>query len=149
MMNTADYLLETGDEQQTALITVDARHTYGELRSAAAHLTRELSAAGVGQTDRVGILGGNSLFWAAAYLATLKLGAVAVPFAATLTPDELGAMEGLSSARLCAPKNGCTAVTARFSPAAFARFSRTRWLKPVRRAGHSAIRRRKRTRTRR
>ena len=52
-----------------------------------------VTAAGVRPTDRVAIFGNNSVFWAAAYLATLKLGAVAVPFATTLTTDTLAAMQ--------------------------------------------------------
>ena len=50
-------------------------------------------ANGIAPSDRVGILASNSLFWVAAYLATMKLGAVAVPFATLLMPDEVSAME--------------------------------------------------------
>ncbi len=39
--------------------------------------------------DRVGLIGVNSLFWVAAYLGILKLGAVAVPFSTILMPDEI------------------------------------------------------------
>ncbi len=92
-MNTADYLLESGRDRDIALITDKARHTYRDLREASARLAGELIAAGVGPSDRVGILGNNSIFWVAAYLVAMKLGAVAVPFATTLMPDEAGAME--------------------------------------------------------
>jgi acyl-CoA synthetase (AMP-forming)/AMP-acid ligase II len=37
----------------------------------------------------VGLLGQNTLFWVAAYLATIKLGFVSVPFSTTLTPEEM------------------------------------------------------------
>ena len=38
---------------------------------------------------RVGLLSRNSLFWAAAYLAILRSGLVAVPFATVLTPADV------------------------------------------------------------
>lgn len=91
-MNTADYLLESGQDHDIALITDKARCVYRDLREASARLAGELSMSGVGPSDRVGIFGNNSLFWVAAYLATMKLGAVAVPFATTLMPDEVSAM---------------------------------------------------------
>ncbi len=91
-MNTADYLLERGDDQDTVLIAGGAKYTYRDLRQVAARVAGELLAAGVQPSDRVGILGANSFFWVAAYLAALKLGAVAVPFATTLMPGEITAM---------------------------------------------------------
>jgi len=36
----------------------------------------------------VGILGDNSLFWTAAYLASMKLGAITVPFPTVFTPED-------------------------------------------------------------
>jgi len=91
-MNTADYLLEAGSDQQAALITGRARCTYNDVRGVSARMVTELQNLGVGFGDRVGILGNNSLFWVASYLASFKIGAVAVPFAMTLTVEEFGAM---------------------------------------------------------
>lgn len=91
-MNTADYLLENGDPGSVALIAGKTQHTYQDLKAACARVAGELILAGVEPGDRVGILGNNSLFWVSAYLATMKLGAIAVPFATTLTPDEVGGM---------------------------------------------------------
>lgn len=92
-MNTADYLLEAGGDSSPAFIVNKRAYTYYEVREASARIVAELIAAGVRPTDRVAIFGNNSVFWAAAYLATLKLGAVAVPFATTLTTDTLAAMQ--------------------------------------------------------
>lgn len=100
MLNTADYLLELADDKAAALILNRTTYTYREVREAAARLVAELIAAGVQPADRVGIFGGNSLFWVAAYLATLKLGAVAVPFATTLPPETIGAMHAFVKCKL-------------------------------------------------
>jgi long-chain acyl-CoA synthetase len=99
-MNTADYLLEHGRAHDVAIIANKLQYTYADLRHASARLVAEMLARGVGPTDRVGILGNNSLFWVAAYLATLKLGAVAVPFATTLTTDSVNAMQAFVNCRL-------------------------------------------------
>jgi long-chain acyl-CoA synthetase len=48
-----------------------------------------LLVKGVRPTDRVALVGANSLFWVATYLAALKLGAIAVPFPANVTLSEL------------------------------------------------------------
>jgi long-chain acyl-CoA synthetase len=88
-MNTADYLLENADDQRPVLLSAGEQYTYGQLKAACARLAGELSAVGVEPGDRVGILSENSLFWVAAYLATLKIGAVAVPFPTVSTPDDL------------------------------------------------------------
>jgi long-chain acyl-CoA synthetase len=99
-MNTADYLLEIGRNQDLVLITNKARHTYQDLRQASARLAGELEAAGVGPFARVGIFANNSLFWVTAYLAAMKLGAVAVPFATTLMPDTVSTMERFVSCKV-------------------------------------------------
>lgn len=91
-MNTADYLLEVGRDQDVVLITSKEKYTYQNLRQASARIAGELVAAGVEPMTRVGILANNSLFWVAAYLAIMKLGAVAVPFATTLMPENVRAM---------------------------------------------------------
>ncbi len=87
-MNTADYLLENGNPTALVLVGDKFRYSYQDLRQACARLYGELAMAGINPGDRVAILGGNSLFWAAAYLATLKRSAVAVPFAVTMTPED-------------------------------------------------------------
>jgi long-chain acyl-CoA synthetase len=89
-MNTSDFLLQNAVDERPAIITPEGTRTYGELKSSAARLAGELLAHGLQPGEHVGILGQNSLFWAAAYLATMKLGLVAVPFSTMMTPEEMG-----------------------------------------------------------
>ncbi|MGD9093717.1 MAG: AMP-binding protein, partial [Anaerolineales bacterium] len=83
-----DYLLQYGDDQHIVFLNKREQITYHDLREACARLLGELKHYGVQPGDRVGILGDNSLFWAASYLAILKLGTVAVPFPTVSTPDD-------------------------------------------------------------
>jgi long-chain acyl-CoA synthetase len=88
-MNTADYLLQQGDDSRIALLTRNERYTYAELKQAAGCLVGALLERGVQPGDRIGLLGENSLFWVAAYLAILKTGAIAVPFPTVSTLDDV------------------------------------------------------------
>ena len=92
-MNTADYLLEHGSPKQIALISGKNQYSYQDLRSAAERVASELVEVGITRGDRVGLLGNNSLYWVASYLAILKIGAIAVPFATTLPADEIGRIQ--------------------------------------------------------
>jgi acyl-CoA synthetase (AMP-forming)/AMP-acid ligase II len=94
-MNTADYLLENGNPDALFLLGDRNRYSYFDLQQACARLFGELAKIGVSTGDRVAILGGNSFFWAAAYLAILKHSAVAVPFAVTLTPDDAAGLHNM------------------------------------------------------
>ena len=87
-MNTSDYLLERADDAATALVEGGKARTYGELKAAAARIAGELHSMGFVPGDRIGILGSNSLFWVASYLAVMKSGMVAVPFSLMLTPED-------------------------------------------------------------
>jgi acyl-CoA synthetase (AMP-forming)/AMP-acid ligase II len=87
--NTSDYLLADAEPDDVALVEADERYTYGQLRSAAGKLAAELAALDLPQGSRVGVLGPNSFFWVAAYLAIMKLNHVAVPFSDKLTPDDV------------------------------------------------------------
>ena len=99
-MNTADYLLEHGRDDDIAIIANRLHYTYADLHQASAQVVAEMLAHGVGPGDRVGIMGNNSLFWVAAYLATLKLGAVAAPFATTLTTESISAMQAFVNCKV-------------------------------------------------
>jgi acyl-CoA synthetase (AMP-forming)/AMP-acid ligase II len=113
-LNTADYLLQTGEDTDVALIAGDARYTYGDVRQACARMAGELLAAGVGLSDRVGLLGSNSLFWVATYLAALKLRAIAAPFPPASTPNDMSAMGQLIACKVvCVEKR----LLGRFSSA--------------------------------
>lgn len=88
-MNTTDYLLQNQDDRRSALIIGQEQYSFQELRGAISCIARKLLDMGVQPADRVGLVGVNSLFWIASYLATLKLGAVAVPFPVMLSASEL------------------------------------------------------------
>jgi long-chain acyl-CoA synthetase len=88
-MNVADYLLQNANDDRIAIVEPSGATTYARLKSDAARLAGELAARGAGAGDRIGILGANSAFWVASYLAAMKVGGVAVPFSTMLTPDEV------------------------------------------------------------
>src|SRR6185437_8924945 len=93
--NTSDYLLANAAHDGLALVEAGAGYTYGQLRSAAGRLAARLAALDLPPGSRVGLLGPNSLFWVAAYLAVMKLGHVAVPLPDKLTPDDVRRNAGL------------------------------------------------------
>ena len=101
--NTADYLLADAAPDGEAVVEAGERYTYGQLRSAAGRLAGELAALDLPPGSRIGLLGPNSLFWVAAYLAVMKLGHIAVPFADKLTPGDVHRNADIA---------GCTAVFA-------------------------------------
>lgn len=104
-MNTCDYLLEAGYDEDIAIITRQAQYTYGNLRLAVQQIAQRLLSLGIAPGDRVGLLSANSLFWVATYLATMTIGAISVPFSTTLTPEELRESERFVDCRaLCLQK---------------------------------------------
>jgi long-chain acyl-CoA synthetase len=78
--NTCDFLLARARPGDVAIVEVANRSfTYRQLHEAVAALAAELAGAGLPAGSRVGLVGPNSFFWVASYLAVLKLGHVAVP----------------------------------------------------------------------
>lgn len=98
-MNLYTYLLERGRPADPAIVSRRESATYGDLRTLAEGVACALTQAGVAKGERVGVLGENSVFWVASYLAILKLGAVAVPFPARLNSEKF---RGLSALTQCA-----------------------------------------------
>lgn len=88
-MNLADFLLENSDNSKIAIVVNETNYTYGDLKKAIIQLGKGLRTIGVRHSDRIGILGGNSFFWIASYLAILRIGCVAVPISTIIKPDEL------------------------------------------------------------
>lgn len=86
---TAEYFLETGADDDIALVDGDLRHTYRELRRAVATLTSRLWEADLPPQTPVVLLAPNGLFWVAAYLAVMQAGHIAVPLPAGLSADEV------------------------------------------------------------
>ncbi len=77
-MNLA-HIIDGHDADSVALIWRNRVTTYGELREQVAAFRGGLAASGVVADDRVALLLGNSPHFVIAYLATIGLGAVAVP----------------------------------------------------------------------
>lgn len=113
-MNTADYLLQHAADDDTVFVTPKAKYSYRDLAQAVNTLVQVLTAAGIKKSGRVGLLGSNSLFWAAGYLAAMKIGAISVPFATKLPPAELAEqIEQTSCRAVCVEKR----LFAKYSPA--------------------------------
>jgi long-chain acyl-CoA synthetase len=88
-VNVADFLLSPGEDDALAIVDGTRRLSYRDLRRAAERVGGELDALGLEPGARVAVVGPNSAFWVAAYLATIELGLVAVPLADKLPPEEL------------------------------------------------------------
>lgn len=87
--NVGDYLLPAGPPDAVAMLDRDGQHTYADLRTATSALVQQITSWGLAPGSRIGLLSRNSLFWAAAYLAILRSGHIAVPFAVTSTPQDV------------------------------------------------------------
>ena len=87
--NVTEFLLEGKPASRVALQFVGSEYTYGELRDAAADISRFLVEAGGQKGDRVILIADNSFFWVAAYLGILQAGLVCVPLPASLVPRDL------------------------------------------------------------
>jgi long-chain acyl-CoA synthetase len=81
-----------GDEESV-------RHTYGAVNGAANRLARLLLQLGIGRGDRVALLAGNGLEYAAGYFAALKAGAIVVPLNTAADPHSLAHYVGDAGAR--------------------------------------------------
>jgi long-chain acyl-CoA synthetase len=73
------HIIDDHDADSVALIWRNRVTTYGELRDQVAAFRGGLAASGVVADDRVALVVGNSPHFVIAYLATIGLGAVAVP----------------------------------------------------------------------
>ena len=75
---------------RTALVTGGRRLTFNELNELSNRLANGLRGIGVEAGDRVTLYAPNSWEWVVSYYALHKLGAVANPINAMLTPEEVG-----------------------------------------------------------
>lgn len=73
------HIIDGHGADSVALIWQNRVTTYGELRDQVAAFRGGLAEHGVGVDDRVAIVVGNSPHFVIAYLATIGLGAIAVP----------------------------------------------------------------------
>ena len=76
-------------DDKVAIISRGRPTTYGELLEQVRRFRGGLREIGVGPGDRVAIVAANGRHFAVAYLATVGMGAVAVPLNPTATADEL------------------------------------------------------------
>ncbi|MBZ2195453.1 class I adenylate-forming enzyme family protein [Occultella gossypii] len=74
-----------------AFVGVDGRVTFGEAAERASQLGRGLRAAGVGAGDTVGVLGGNTVFNAEAFLGIAVSGGLYTAYNWRWAPEELAA----------------------------------------------------------
>ena len=71
------------------IVMPDGRITYAEAEAASRALAKRLLAAGLGKGSRVGILDTYSIEWVIAWLATLRIGGLAMPFSSIYRPAEV------------------------------------------------------------
>jgi long-chain acyl-CoA synthetase len=82
-------MIEPHPADAVALISSNRSTTYGELRRLVAGARGGLLELGIGRGDRVAVICGNGRSFVIAYLATVGIGAVAVPLNPTSPPAEL------------------------------------------------------------
>lgn len=87
--NAGQHLLRSGRDEDVAVIDRAGEHSYAELRAATSALVGRINGWGLPPRSRVGLLSRNSFFWVAGYLAILRAGHIAVPFATVLTADDV------------------------------------------------------------
>jgi long-chain acyl-CoA synthetase len=87
--NAAEYLLARKDPSRPALLLLEETCSYGQLSNACNRVAAYLRSAGGTTGDRAVLIADNSIFWAAAYLATLRAGLVCVPLPTNITASEL------------------------------------------------------------
>ena len=87
-MNLA-HIIDGHDDDHVALISRNRATTYGTLRDQVARCRGGLRALGVAEDDRVAIACANGRHFVVSYLATLGIGAVAVPLNPTSPAPEL------------------------------------------------------------
>ncbi|MCK3769995.1 AMP-binding protein [Microbacterium aerolatum] len=90
-MNTAQYLLSTGEDHRPVFVDGDRTYSYAELRGAVAKAGTQLEELELPLGAAVALAAPNSFFWIAAYLAIMAAGLVCVPMPSVLAPDEFRA----------------------------------------------------------
>ena len=101
----------------TAIISRGRPTTYGELVSQIRRFRGGLQGIGVDRGDRVALLAANGRHFAVAYLATVGLGAVAVPLNPAATRDELERELNEVGAKVVVVGPSAMPVWTRLSPA--------------------------------
>lgn len=87
--SVTEFLLEQAKDEEIAFVADGKTHTYAGLRDDVATFALLLTERNWRPRTPVAIVGANGPFWAAAYLAIMHVGHVAVPLPTTLPVDEL------------------------------------------------------------
>ncbi|XXF79642.1 AMP-binding protein [Myxococcaceae bacterium GXIMD 01537] len=90
-MWTLDEVLTTAARKfaaREALVSPGRRVSFADLDAAVTRLAGHLRAQGLGPGDKVALQGKNSVSWVVGFLATLRIGGVAVPVNHKLAPPE-------------------------------------------------------------
>ena len=87
-MNLAS-LLDQHPADRVALISRGRKTTFGELQQQVAGLRGGLTRLGIGRGDRVAVVANNNWYFVVSYLATLGVGAVAVPLNPQTPPSAM------------------------------------------------------------
>lgn len=95
-MNASAYLLEAGTPDDVAVVDAGRHYSYAELTLAAGKIAAELAGLGLSPGARVALLGPNSFFWVASYLAIMRLNLVAVPLSDKALVDDVRRNVGLA-----------------------------------------------------
>jgi long-chain acyl-CoA synthetase len=89
-VNVCELMLAVGESDAVAIVEhTGTQATYRKLREEVERVALHLQSSGVEAGARVLLVAENSLFFVAAYLGTLRAGAVIVPVAPHATPEEL------------------------------------------------------------
>lgn len=91
LVNAGDYLLATGRPEDPVMTDRGGDYTYDDLRTAVARLSQYFRHEDLAPGSRVGLLSRNSFFWVSAYIAIMRSGHTAVPFATVLTAEDVRA----------------------------------------------------------
>jgi acyl-CoA synthetase (AMP-forming)/AMP-acid ligase II len=75
--------------QHDAIATMAETVSYAELNGRSGELARALLAAGAGKGARIALLAADGIFWATAFLAALRIGALVTCVSTLCTPKEL------------------------------------------------------------
>ncbi|MGC4934791.1 class I adenylate-forming enzyme family protein [Gordonia sp. DT30] len=86
--------------QQKALVVGAESVTFGELENWTSRVARHLAQQGIAPGDRIGVIGRNSVNWAIAAIAIVKLGAVLVPMNNRFKERELEVVVARTTPRL-------------------------------------------------
>src|SRR5690242_4655525 len=88
--HVVNFLLGRADPLATALYFEREEYTFGDIDRAARTIAVHLRSVGCSKGDRVLLISGNSFFWVAAYLGTMRAGLVSVPLPPGTPAADLG-----------------------------------------------------------